>query len=121
MAIDKLAIGRMGEEAATKALKKNGYRIVARNFRCRFGEIDIIAKDGKTLVFVEVKTRASDAFGTPGAGVDARKQRHMINASSIYMNENGLDEALVRFDVVGVDTSNGKVSRVEIIRDAFSA
>lgn len=121
MAIDKLAIGRMGEDAAAKALKKNGYGIVAKNFRCRFGEIDIIAKDGKTLVFVEVKTRASDAFGTPGASVDARKQQRIITASSIYMHENGLDEAQVRFDVVGVDTSNGKVSRVEIIRDAFGA
>ena len=121
MAIDKLAIGRMGEEAAAKALKKNGYSIVTKNFRCRFGEIDIIAKDGRTLVFVEVKTRASDAFGTPGASVDERKQRRIITASSVYMNENGLDDAPVRFDVVGVDTTDGKVSRVEIIKDAFGA
>lgn len=122
MPIDKIAIGRMGEEAAVKLLKKNGCKIIAQNFRCRWGELDIIAKDGDTLVFVEVKTRGSDAFGRPGASVDARKQQRMITASSIYMSDNGIavDDTFIRFDVIEVDTNGGKVSKVGIIKDAFS-
>lgn len=123
MPIDKIAIGRMGEEAAAKFLKKNGYRIITQNFRCRWGELDIIAKDGDVLVFVEVKTRGNDAFGRPGESVNARKQQRMITASSIYMSENGIavDDTSVRFDVVEVDTNGGKVGKVGIIKDAFSA
>lgn len=123
MPIDKIAIGRMGEEAAAKFLKKNGYKIVAQNYRCRWGELDIIAKDDDALVFVEVKTRGSDAFGTPGASVDAKKQQRMLTASSIYMSENGIavDDTPIRFDVVEVETSRGKVNKVGIIKDAFGA
>ena len=121
MPIDKIAIGRMGEEAAVRLLKKNGCKIITRNFRCRWGELDIIAIDNGALVFIEVKTRGSDAFGRPGASVDARKQQRMITASSIYMSEKkiAVDDTPVRFDVVEVDTSRGKVDKVTIIKDAF--
>lgn len=120
MALDKIAIGRMGEEEAARFLKKKGYKIIETNFRCRYGEIDIIAQDGDTYVFVEVKTRGSDAFGAATAAVDGRKQRRMITASTIYLSGRGLSDASIRFDVVGVDTS-GVALKTELIRDAFSA
>lgn len=117
---DKQEIGRLGEEEAARLLKKHGYRVVEKNYRCRYGEIDIIAKDGETLAFVEVKTRGSDLFGTPKCGVDAKKQRHMISASSVYLNEKGLDDADVRFDVVSIMIKDGKYI-TELIKDAFGA
>lgn len=118
--IDKIAIGRRGEKEAEKALKKGGYRIIERNFRCRHGEIDIVAQDGDTIVFVEVKTRGSDRFGSPGSSVDSRKQRHMVMASSVYIAEKGLVDCLARFDVVSVEIKDGRCS-TELIKDAFEA
>jgi putative endonuclease len=112
--------GKEGEELALKFLKKNGYRIVERNYRCRYGEIDIIARDGAVLVFVEVKARASGAFGLPAESVDARKQRHIINASTEYLAKNGLTDTPARFDVVSIEMGGGDAS-MELIRNAFDA
>ncbi|MBI5643895.1 MAG: YraN family protein [Deltaproteobacteria bacterium] len=117
--LDKVIKGRKGEEEAAVLLKKKGYKIIEKNYRCRFGEIDIIAKDGGTLVFVEVKARTSDRFGTPKCGVDFRKQRHMTLASSCYIVERGIGDLDVRFDVVSIELKNGGSS--EIIKDAFEA
>jgi putative endonuclease len=113
-------LGRAGEDEAVKALARSGYRILVRNYRCRLGEVDIIAADGKTVVFVEVKTRGSDAFGAPAGGVDARKQRRIIAASQTYLAEHGLTEAPVRFDVVSVEKRDGGFA-IELIADAFGA
>lgn len=117
---DRIAIGKRGEDEAVRALKKSGYRVVKRNYRCRYGEIDIIAEDKGAIVFVEVKTRGSDSFGTPGDGVDHRKQRHITLASSAYLTEQGLTDRAVRFDVVCVDLLD-RGFRTEIVRDAFEA
>ncbi len=119
-AISRMITGHAGEEEAEKVLKKNGYRIIERNYRCRFGEIDIIARDGKTLVFVEVKTRGNSNFGTPQCGVDLKKQRHIIVASSCYMAEKGIADTDVRFDVVSV-LKSGETLSAELIKDAFEA
>lgn len=118
--VERIALGRRGEEAAAAALKKKGYRIVEKNYRCRYGEIDIIAEQGGAVVFIEVKTRTSDRYGTPGEGVDYRKQRHITQASSMYLAEKNLTDALVRFDVVSIVLSGGSFT-TEIIRDAFEA
>lgn len=120
MSFFKIAFGKRGEIEAARVLKKNGYKIIEKNYRCRFGEIDIIAKDGETIVFVEVKTRGSENYGRPEASVDARKQKHMIAASMTYLSEKGITDNLARFDVVSV-SSEGNNFRSEIIKDAFEA
>jgi len=115
---DNISIGKKGEDEALKVLKKNGYRIIERNYRCRYGEVDIIAQDGDTMVFVEVKTRGSDRFGPPQQSVDLRKQRHIISVSQTYLAHRGPADCPVRFDVVSIELRDGRYS-TEIIRDAF--
>ncbi len=83
MSEQQRAVGKAGEDNAVKYLQKQGYRILERNFRCRFGEIDLIARDKGVLVFIEVKTRRSRAFGPPAMAVTPEKQRHLIKASQV--------------------------------------
>ena len=113
--------GREGEELAVRFLKKSGYGIVERNYRCPYGEIDIIARDGKVLVFVEVKARTSGAFGLPKESVGRRKQRHIIRASAEYMAKNGLAESPARFDVVSIEIESVGGASTELIKNAFDA
>ena len=117
-----IKIGKEGEELAVKFLKKNGYGIVERNYRCPYGEIDIIAMDSDVLVFVEVKTRTSDLFGLPKESVDARKQRHIIKASTEYLARSGLTDTPARFDVVSIEMDGkGGGTSMELVRNAFDA
>ena len=118
--VRRIALGRSGEDEAAKALKKSGYRIIERNYRCRYGEVDIVAVHDGVVVFVEVKTRGSDRFGTPKEGVDYRKQVRITRSSSMYLAEKGLAESEVRFDVVSIEAVDGRF-KVEIVRDAFEA
>lgn len=118
--MDKLAVGRLGEDEAVRFLKKNGYKIIERNYRCRHGEVDIVAMDGSTLAFIEVKTRASDRFGSPAGSVDAIKQRHITLASMYYIAEKSLGEVQARFDVVSVEMT-GEGFTTSLIKDAFEA
>jgi len=113
--------GRWGEDAAEKFLKKKGYRILARNYRTKSGELDIIAMDGDTLVFVEVKSRSSDAFGGPIEAVDANKQARMTKAALAYMVKELDGQVACRFDVVGVRRPRGGKESFELVRDAFEA
>lgn len=99
---DRVQTGRGGEELAASYLRNLGYQIYFRNFRCRFGELDIVARRNRELVFVEVKTRSGDAFGSPGEAVDARKQRHLVQAGAFFLQRFGLQHMDVRFDVVEV-------------------
>jgi putative endonuclease len=110
--------GKRGEEIAASYLKKEGYRIRERNYRCPVGEIDIIALDGDEVVFVEVKSRKSDDFGEPEAAVDARKQMKLSRIALNYINEHNLNDRNARFDVVAVRFSDG-ADRVRLIRNAF--
>ena len=119
MTIERLRLGSSGEELAGRFLEKSGYRIVARNFRCRLGEIDIIARDGETLVFIEVKTRTGAAFGSPAAAVTMKKQRQIGRAAQWYLAENGLFETPARFDVIAIVRGKGGRHRVEHLPDAF--
>ena len=94
-------VGSCGEDAACEYLKAHGCEIVERNMRTRCGEIDIIARDGGCLVFVEVKTRGSDSFGTPAEAVTYYKRRNIIRAAELYLMKNPTDSD-IRFDVVEV-------------------
>jgi putative endonuclease len=95
-------LGALGEDAAAELLRGSGYRIVARNHRCRSGEIDVIAEKGDLLVFVEVRTRASRAFGGPEETVGARKQRRVIAAARDYLAQRRGPPKAARFDVIAV-------------------
>lgn len=112
------AQGHKGEEAAVRLLEQSGYRIIARNYRTRLGEIDIIAKDGGTVCFIEVKSRSSDRFGTPQEALSAAKQRKIAQVALLFLKKNGLLESAARFDVVSVLFGQGAV-RAELIRNAF--
>ena len=90
-------LGQRGEDAAAQLLLKKGYRLVARNYRTRYGEIDIIARKGGFLVFVEVKFRRSSKFGTPQEAVNARKQQHMIRSALSYVKQHSLFNENIRF------------------------
>ena len=118
MTKERLSLGRMGEDVAAKILKGAGYRIIERNYRCRGGEIDIVALDGKTVVFVEVKTRSSEEYGPPQLAVDGRKQRQLTRAAMTYLKEKRLLTWSARFDVVGI-VVRGKSHEVEHIKNAF--
>ena len=98
--MNKRAAGDLGEERACLALKKAGLRILERNYACPFGEIDIIARDRRTLVFVEVKARASEDHGEPSEAVTRKKQRRILRTAQVYMANHGCFEKPVRFDVV---------------------
>ncbi len=110
--------GRLGESLAVRHLKKNGYRILARNYRNRFGEIDIIARHGEVLVFVEVKSRSSARFGSSKAAVDLNKQKKISMIALGYLKQTRSTDEKARFDVVCVDMDSKKPA-VEIITNAF--
>ena len=118
MTKERLSLGRMGEDVAADILKVAGYRIIERNYRCRGGEVDIVALDGKTVVFVEVKTRSSEEYGPPQLAVDGRKQRQLTRAAMTYLKEKRLLIWSARFDVVGI-VVRGKNHEVEHIKNAF--
>lgn len=113
-------IGRRGEALAVDLLRAEGLTIVERNFRCRAGEIDLVAFDGPTLVFVEVRSRRGDRAGTPFESVDARKQARVTRVARHFLATRGLADHDVRFDVVGVRFDH-EPPAVEHLRAAFDA
>lgn len=122
---DAHQFGRESEAAAERFLTRTGYRIVTRNYRCAGAEIDMIAYDGPTLVFVEVKARRSQRFGSAPESVDRKKQRQLTKAALSYLSRAGgrASELSCRFDLVVIDASPAgrqAPSRVEVLRDAFS-
>ena len=117
MSADRGDAGRAAEALAAEFLESRGLRILERNFRCRGGEVDLIARERDTLVFVEVRLRAGRAFGGAAASVDARKQAKVLRAAQFYLS--GKPEQPCRCDVVALDRLAAE--RIEWIRDAFSA
>lgn len=112
------AQGQNGEEIAFVYLASRGYKIIARNFRTRFGEIDIVAIEDKTLVFVEVKARKSQKFGLPEEAIDKRKLEHIIKAGQYFKLKNPQTPDLQRIDLVAIDLSPaGKVGKVRLIKN----
>jgi len=118
MKLTRQKLGQRGEELAAQALTREGYKIVARNYRTPLGEIDIIARQGKKLIFVEVKTRKGLNFGEPQEGVSFSKQARLKKVAGYYLKQKGLLESPVRFDVVAI-TWQTEGPKIEIIPDAF--
>jgi putative endonuclease len=115
------ALGRKGEEVAVDFLKKQGYRIIKRNYRCRAGEIDIVVKEGSSLVFVEVKSRRSTHFGLPEEAVSYEKRRHLTRVALGYLTHHRIKETKCRFDVVSVLMNDHGVKEIRLIKNAFEA
>jgi len=118
MAHERQRLGTEGERTAEKYLRRQRYAILERNYRCRAGEVDLIALDGYTVVFVEVKTRTQPGFGSPLEAVGPRKQRQIQRAAQFYLSENRLLNRDARFDVVGVSWEGGEV-HCELVKNAF--
>ena len=116
------SLGQRGEAAAARFLKKKGYVLVARSDRVRLGEIDLVAVDGRTVVFVEVKTRRSHASGHPADAVDEDKQRRLTRLALTYLKRHNLLENPARFDVVAVTWADDHAAPViEHFQNAFEA
>ncbi|MDR3628779.1 MAG: YraN family protein [Desulfocapsaceae bacterium] len=111
--------GRSGEEIAAAYLQREGYRILQRNYRQKCGEIDIIASDRGTLVFVEVKTRKDAAFGTPFEAVTRKKQRQIGRVAQEYLGRNNLFNTPARFDVVSILMRGDEPPVIELLANAF--
>ena len=107
MSKQRINLGKQGEDIAARYLLKKGLALITRNFRDKFGEIDIIAKDRETLVFVEVKTRRSDHFGLPEEAVTPAKQQQIIRVASSYLVQHRLLDVPVRFDVMAITIKQG--------------
>ncbi len=112
--------GNYGEDMAVRLLKKEGYQILERNYYCRMGEIDIIAKDGEYIVFVEVKLRKNNDFGGASFAIDKRKQEK-IRKTALYYLQRFPTEVSVRFDAVLITAGDGKIQNkdMELIQNAF--
>lgn len=110
--------GRAGEDAAASLLLRYGYRVLARNFHSKFGEIDIVAQEGATLVFVEVKTRWSRKFGFPEEAVTPWKLRSIIKTGDYFKLLHPNTPDLLRIDVVAIEVEEGRVVSARLIRNA---
>ena len=123
MTFKKKELGAKGEEVAVSYLKSRGYRIVERNYRIRFGEIDIIAEQGDDLVFIEVKTRSGTLFGSPFESVTKQKQNQLSKVALEYISKQGFHDRPARFDVVGIELQKGSETfqdaAVELLQNAF--
>ncbi len=114
-------LGQLGERLAADRLARMGYEIVDRNYRCREGEIDIVARQGGGWVFVEVRTRRGDRFGTPEESVTVRKRAHLIASAERYLQEHQALDASWRIDAVAIVlTADGRVERVDVIENAVT-
>ena len=118
MTRERLSLGKFGEDLAFRKVKDLGYKRIIRNYRCPLGEVDLIAMDGDTLVFIEVKTRKGRSLAYAKEAVHHKKRRQLSKVALFYMKSNNLSEARARFDVVAVSLEGGK-QQVEVIRDAF--
>ncbi len=114
MSDHRRALGAAGEEAATQWYLERGYDVLARNWRCRSGEIDLILRRGRTLVVCEVKTRSSDAFGAPVEAVGRDKRVRLRHLAARWLEESGVRPGEIRFDVVSV-----LAGHLEVIEGAF--
>ena len=122
MTIERQELGKTGENLAALELTALGYVIVARRYRTRFGEIDIIARDGATVVFVEVRRKSGGGYGAAAESVTREKQRRVVRMAVDYLARNDLyEKCAVRFDVVAIDDQAGEAPRVTLIRAAFDA
>jgi len=120
MSRHRVALGKTGEDLACNELERRGYAIIARRHRCRSGELDIVARDGPTLVFVEVKARDSHAFGDAAEAVTWQKRQRIVRLASEYVMRHHLSDTACRFDVVSIQFDEGRPV-IEVFQNAFSA
>lgn len=115
-------LGNTGERLACGALKKKGYLIIEKNYRCRYGEIDIIARQKDFLVFVEVRSKSDNSFGTPEESITTQKKQKLISTALEYINSHKDTPPDWRIDFVAIDfdTKGKKASRIEIIENAIN-
>ena len=119
--LPKKSLGDRGEDAAAKFLKRQKYHILARSLDSPLGELDIVAVDGRTVVFVEVKTRRSDEAGRPEEAIDSRKEQRMTQAALAYLKSNRLLGYSARFDVVAITwPDDARKPTIEHFKNAFS-
>ena len=111
-------VGKWGEETAAEYLTGRGCEILARNARTPYGEIDIIAKQGEVVIFVEVKTRTSDKMGLPEESITARKRQHMISAAEHYAAEHEIDRWQI--DVISIERKSGSTPKVTYFENAIT-
>lgn len=115
---EKSRVGREGEDLACFYLEGLHYQVLERNFRTRFGEIDIIAREKKALIFIEVKTRRSQSYGLPAEGVGRKKCQNLSRAAQYYITKHHLEDNEARFDLVAIRFSE-KGPIFELIKNAF--
>ncbi|MFC1712891.1 YraN family protein [Candidatus Poribacteria bacterium] len=113
-------VGAKGEKLAAKFLKRKGYKIIQRNYNCKLGEIDIIAEQDRTIIFVEVKTRRTQEFGPPQNAITAAKRSQISKVALFYIREKKLVDQSCRFDVIGITFSpESRKPEIEHIENAF--
>ncbi|MCE5336917.1 MAG: YraN family protein [Desulfobacteraceae bacterium] len=112
--------GRDGESAAAEFLKRSGLKVLHRNYRCPLGEIDIIARDGKTVVFVEVRSRKADALCRAEESITATKKRHLVRAATWYLKQQAVRDCPARFDVIAI-RRDGDKPEIDWMVNAFEA
>ena len=117
----RIALGKIGEDLACRELERRGYAIVARRYRRRGGELDIVARDGPTLVFVEVKARQGCSFGGAAEAVTALKRRRIVQLAMDYMARNHLANCPCRFDVVSIALDTAGSPGIEVYQGAFDS
>ena len=118
MTKERLELGKFGEELAFRKIKRLGYKKIVRNFRCPLGEVDIIARDGDTLVFMEIKTRKGRSIDYAKEAVNAKKKRQISKVALAYMKSRDCSDVRARFDVVAISLGRGK-PEIEVIKNAF--
>ena len=121
MTVERQDLGKAGEERAVVELQRRGYAILARRYRTEYGEIDIVALDGETTVFVEVKARVTCEFGSAAEAVTRRKQRRLARMARDYVARHDLARRPCRFDVVAIDGAGTAEERVTVYRHAFES
>ena len=119
MTEQRLALGQWGEEQAAKYLRKQGLKVLARNYRTPVGEIDIVARSKKELLFVEVKTRRGTSFGLPQEAVGVRKQQQIIRTAQWYLQREKIGKLQPRFDVVAILCQSDKTVKIQHLPNAF--
>lgn len=115
----RTALGRAGEEAALQVYLRNGFRLIARNWRCGLGELDLVVRRGRLLVFCEVKTRSTIALGGGYEAVTWSKRRRLRRLAEVFVAQTSVRPAATRFDVASVHVSRGCAPDVEVYQDAF--
>ena len=118
MTRERLDLGKLGEKLALKKIRSLGYKCVEKNYRCPLGEIDLVAKDGDCLVFIEIKTRKGGSIGYAKEAVDQRKKRQISKVALAYMKANDCFDTKSRFDVIAINIK-GDREEIEVISNAF--